>query len=172
MSILVTEALPTSNFHFDNRHNRVAKNALLSRSVKTFNKSPNGISLRALAPFFYACSLYTLVFTFFSLASRRDEASSKTGMDLIIQFIAQLLDPSQTESASLFVGDLISVLIKKGGDLINSILPELLNAVTVRLTDAKLPSFIQVGAQCLFQKDEELHQYINGTLNSILRCRL
>lgn len=84
---------------------------------------------------------------------RRDEASGKTGMDLIIQFIAQLLDPSQTESASLFVGDLISALIKKGGDLINSILPELLNAVTVRLTDAKLPSFIQVG--CAMHQNSE-----------------
>jgi len=87
---------------------------------------------------------------------RRDEASGKTGMDLIIQFIAQLLDPSQTESASLFVGDLISALIKKGGDLINSILPELLNAVTVRLTDAKLPSFIQVSAAQCFRTERRL----------------
>lgn len=65
-------------------------------------------------------------------------------MELIIQFIAKLLDPSQTESAALFVGDLISKLIKKGSDLVSPILPDLLNAVALRLADAKLPSFIQV----------------------------
>lgn len=75
---------------------------------------------------------------------RREPTSGKTGLELLLQFIAKLLDPSQSESAALFVGDLISKLIKKGGDLISPILPELLNAVTIRLVDAKLPSFIQV----------------------------
>lgn len=65
-------------------------------------------------------------------------------MELIIQFIAKLLDPSQSESAALFVGDLVSKLIKKGGDLVTSIIPDLLNAVTQRLAQAKLPTFIQV----------------------------
>ncbi|KAF8937564.1 armadillo-type protein [Dissophora ornata] len=73
----------------------------------------------------------------------RDAESGKTGLDLLIQFIAKLLDPSRTESAALFVGDLISKLIKKGGDRISPILPDLLKAVTLRLADAKLPSFIQ-----------------------------
>jgi hypothetical protein len=54
------------------------------------------------------------------------------------------LDPSQTESAALFVGDLISKLIKKGGDIVSPILPQLLDAVTRRLAEAKLPTFIQV----------------------------
>jgi len=75
---------------------------------------------------------------------RRDPSGGKNGMELIIQFIAKLLDPSQTESAALFVGDLISKLIKKGSDLVSPILPDLLNAVALRLADAKLPSFIQV----------------------------
>jgi hypothetical protein len=65
-------------------------------------------------------------------------------MELTIQFIAKLLDPSQTESAALFVGDLISKLIKKGGDLVSPILPQLLDAVTRRLAEAKLPTFVQV----------------------------
>lgn len=76
--------------------------------------------------------------------SRRDSASGKTGLDLLIQFIAKLLDPSQTESAALFVGDLVSKLITKGDNLVTPILPDLLRAVTIRLADAKLPSFIQV----------------------------
>ncbi|KAG0046042.1 hypothetical protein BGZ83_008754 [Gryganskiella cystojenkinii] len=73
----------------------------------------------------------------------REPSSGKSGLELLLQFIARLLDPTQSESAALFVGDLISKLIKKGGDLISPILPELLNAVAVRLADAKLPSFIQ-----------------------------
>jgi hypothetical protein len=75
---------------------------------------------------------------------RRDAASGKSGTDLLIQFIAKLLDPSQSESAALFVGDLVAKLIKKGEDLVTPILPDLLKAVTIRLADAKLPSFIQV----------------------------
>jgi len=75
---------------------------------------------------------------------RRDAASGKTGLELIIQFIAKLLDPSQTESAALFVGDMICKLIKKGGDLVAPIIPDLLNAVTLRLAEAKLATFIQV----------------------------
>ncbi|KAG0294306.1 hypothetical protein BGZ98_001817 [Dissophora globulifera] len=82
------------------------------------------------------------------IAEWNDAESGKNGLDLLIQFVAKLLDPAQTESAALFVGDLISKLIKKGGHRITSILPQLLNAVTVRLVDAKLPSFIQL---CLDQ---------------------
>ncbi|KAG0092221.1 hypothetical protein BGZ93_003846 [Podila epicladia] len=116
------------------------------------------------------CLIITIRKDVQQIAEWRDEASSKTGMDLIIQFIAQLLDPSQTESASLFVGDLISALIKKGGDLINSILPELLNAVTVRLADAKLPSFIQplimVFAQLCLNQHEVVINFLSGvTIN-------
>ncbi|KAG0068374.1 hypothetical protein BGZ89_004825 [Linnemannia elongata] len=77
------------------------------------------------------------------VAEWRDSASGKTGLDLLIQFIAKLLDPSQTESAALFVGDLVSKLITKGDNLVTPILPDLLRAVTIRLADAKLPSFIQ-----------------------------
>lgn len=78
------------------------------------------------------------------LVPRQDVASGKTGLEFIIQFIAKLLDPSQTESAALYVGDMISKLIMKGGDLVTPILPDLLNAVAQRLADAQLASFIQV----------------------------
>ncbi|KAG0321166.1 Importin 9 [Linnemannia gamsii] len=45
------------------------------------------------------------------IAEWRDAASGKSGTDLLIQFIAKLLDPSQSESAALFVGDLVAKLI-------------------------------------------------------------
>src|SRR4051794_38175995 len=65
-----------------------------------------------------------LTYIIYNYPIRRDASSGKTGLELIIQFIAKLLDPSQTESAALFVGDLISKLIKKGGDLVSPILPD------------------------------------------------
>ncbi|KAI1321026.1 hypothetical protein EDD11_008607 [Mortierella claussenii] len=100
------------------------------------------------------------------IAEWRDAASGKTGLELIIQFIAKLLDPSQTESAALFVGDLISKLIKKGGDLVSSILPDLLNAVTLRLAEAQLPTFIQplvmVFAQLCLNQHEVVINFLSG----------
>ncbi|KAF9571457.1 hypothetical protein EC968_000488 [Mortierella alpina] len=100
------------------------------------------------------------------LAEWRDASSGKTGLELVIQFIAKLLDPSQTESAALFVGDLISKLIKKGGDLVSPILPDLLNAVTLRLAEAKLPTFIHplvmVFAQLCINQHEVVINFLSG----------
>ncbi|KAG0235968.1 hypothetical protein BGW42_004423 [Actinomortierella wolfii] len=100
------------------------------------------------------------------IANWRDVSSGKTGLDLIIQFIAKLLDPSQTESAALFVGDLIAKLIKKGGDLIAPVIPEILNAVTLRLVDAKLPSFIHplvmVFAHLCLNQHEVVLNFLSG----------
>ncbi|KAG0350437.1 hypothetical protein BGZ54_003828 [Gamsiella multidivaricata] len=100
------------------------------------------------------------------VAEWRDAASGKTGLELVIQFIAKLLEPSQTESAALFVGDLISKLIKKGGDLVSPILPDLLNAVTLRLAEAELPTFIQplvmVFAQLCLSQHEVVINFLSG----------
>ncbi|KAF9103924.1 hypothetical protein BGX29_002731 [Mortierella sp. GBA35] len=100
------------------------------------------------------------------VAEWRDTVSGKTGLDLLIQFIAKLLDPSQTESSALFVGDLVSKLIKKGDNLVASILPQLLTAVTIRLADAKLASFIQplvmVFAQLCLNQHETIINFLSG----------
>ncbi|GJJ78574.1 importin-9 [Entomortierella parvispora] len=100
------------------------------------------------------------------IAEWRDAASGKTGLELIIQFIAKLLDPSQTESAALFVGDMICKLIKKGGDLVAPIIPDLLNAVTLRLAEAKLATFIQplvmVFAHLCLNQHEVVINFLSG----------
>ncbi|KAG9295192.1 hypothetical protein G9A89_006173 [Geosiphon pyriformis] len=75
--------------------------------------------------------------------ARWNDGSGKTGLDYIIQFIGKLLQPSESESAALFLGDLIVKLIHKAGDAIVTVLPELLRAVTARLETAKTPTFIQ-----------------------------
>lgn len=67
----------------------------------------------------------------------------QTGIDLILRFVSTLLDPSQSESSALFVGNLIIKLIQKGGDSLVPILPEILRAITIRLESATSPSFIQ-----------------------------
>ncbi|KAI1299168.1 hypothetical protein EDD11_006488 [Mortierella claussenii] len=101
------------------------------------------------------------------VAAWRDDESGKTGLDLLIQFIAKLLHPSQTESAALFVGDLISKLIKKGGDSVAPILPDILNAVTARLADAKLPSFIQPLVMVFVQLSLMQHETVINFLSGI-----
>ncbi|KAG0255861.1 hypothetical protein DFQ27_006018 [Actinomortierella ambigua] len=100
------------------------------------------------------------------IANWRDASSGKSGLDLTIQFIAKLLDPSQTESAALFVGDLIAKLIKKGGDLVAPVIPDLLNAVTLRLADAKLTTFIHplvmVFAHLCLNQHEVVLNFLSG----------
>ncbi|KAF9083483.1 hypothetical protein BGX23_011399 [Mortierella sp. AD031] len=112
------------------------------------------------------CLTYVVQKGVHQVAEWHDAASGKSGLDLTIQFIAKLLDPSQTESAALFVGDLITKLIKKGNDLISSILPDLLNAVTRRLAEAKLPTFIQplvmVFAQLCLTQHEVVINFLSG----------
>ncbi|KAG0276851.1 hypothetical protein BGZ95_006953 [Linnemannia exigua] len=101
------------------------------------------------------------------VAEWRDAASGKTGLDLLIQFIAKLLDPSQTESAALFVGDLVAKLIKKGDNLVAPILPDLLRAVTIRLSDAKLPSFIQPMVMVFAQLCLNQHETVINFLDTV-----
>ncbi|CAG8628530.1 5148_t:CDS:10, partial [Ambispora leptoticha] len=74
---------------------------------------------------------------------RLHEACSVTGLDYIIELIAKLLQPSESESAALFLGELIIKLIQKAGDLILAVLPDLLKAVATRLETAQTPTFIQ-----------------------------
>ncbi|KAJ3339970.1 Importin 9 [Gonapodya sp. JEL0774] len=53
------------------------------------------------------------------------------------------------ESASAFVGDLITKLIVKAGDLLSPVLEDLLRAVALKLGSAQTPTFIQNQAQII-----------------------
>jgi len=55
-----------------------------------------------------------------------------------------MLEPSQSDNASIFLGDLINKLILKGGNDIAQILPDLLSAITSRVAISKNTIFIQV----------------------------
>ena len=73
-----------------------------------------------------------------------NDGAGKSGLDYVIHFVARLLEPKNSASESLFVGDLIVNLIKKTGNNIASVLPELLNAVLIRLQNTDYQPFVQV----------------------------
>lgn len=70
-----------------------------------------------------------------------------TGSYYIAQFILRLLDTQTSESCAMYVGDLLTKLIQKssayGDTKIVEIIPQLLNALVVRLETADMPAHIQ-----------------------------
>ncbi|KAI8336598.1 armadillo-type protein [Chlamydoabsidia padenii] len=98
------------------------------------------------------------------------DQTGKSGLDYIIHFVAKLLEPTGTESEALFVGDLIVTMIQKIGNNIAPALPDLLNAVLVRLESTSYQPFIQslvlVFAQLInSQQDTVLGFLSNTTIN-------
>jgi len=80
-----------------------------------------------------------------------DPNTGKNGVVLIVEFIAKMLDPSQSDNASIFLGDLINKLILKGGNDIAQILPDLLTAITRRVAISRNTIFIQ-SMICVFSQ--------------------
>ncbi|KAJ1896839.1 hypothetical protein LPJ66_003750 [Kickxella alabastrina] len=70
------------------------------------------------------------------------DASGVSGLELVIRFIAVLLDPAASESAALFVGDLATkVVLKCSAFLAGDVLAELVRVATGRLATARTSSF-------------------------------
>lgn len=61
----------------------------------------------------------------------------------ILAVIAQQLQ-SEDESGGLVIGDLIIHLLRRAGDAIVPVLPQLLQAMVGRMTTAKTATFVQV----------------------------
>ena len=62
----------------------------------------------------------------------------------MLSLVAKLLEPSESESGGLFVGDLVIHLIRKAGSQLGPVLPDLLKAFVTRLATAETASFSQV----------------------------
>lgn len=75
--------------------------------------------------------------------SHRQSGSGQTGLAALFDIIALVLRPGRSESASLFIGDLVLHVFRRAGDAILPILPELLQALLLRLTTAKTSTFTQ-----------------------------
>lgn len=72
------------------------------------------------------------------------DRSGRDGLHTVLSFIARLLSPTENESSGLLVGDLIVHLLRNSGPSILPLLPEMLQAMIIRLTTAKTGTFIQV----------------------------
>ncbi|RKP07583.1 armadillo-type protein, partial [Thamnocephalis sphaerospora] len=81
------------------------------------------------------------------------DVSGRSGLERVLEYAAKLLDPQMSESAGATVGSLITCLVQKTGDRIQSSLPVLLNAVIVRLaasqTATQIQSLVMVFAELL-----------------------
>ncbi|KAJ1032127.1 hypothetical protein NDA18_001626 [Ustilago nuda] len=78
------------------------------------------------------------------LVDWKDPRTQSAAVDLMLQIIAKLLVPTNdSESGGLAVGDLVVALLRKTGDRIAHVLPQLLNAMVQRLATAQTATFSQ-----------------------------
>ncbi|KAK7464422.1 hypothetical protein VKT23_006589 [Stygiomarasmius scandens] len=70
------------------------------------------------------------------------DSSGQSGLDYVLRLVARILQ-SEDESAGLTIGELIIHLLRRAGDAIVPVLPELLHAMVTRMTTAKTASFVQ-----------------------------
>ncbi|KAJ8590544.1 ARM repeat-containing protein [Rhizopogon salebrosus TDB-379] len=70
------------------------------------------------------------------------DPSGQSGLDHVLKVIARLLQ-NDDESGGLVIGDLIIHLLRRAGEAILPVLPELLQAMVSRMLSAKTATFIQ-----------------------------
>jgi importin-9 len=69
--------------------------------------------------------------------------SGQSGLDNVLKLVAKLLQ-NEDESGGLVIGDLIIHLLRRAGESVLPVLPELLQAMVGRMTSAKTATFLQV----------------------------
>ncbi|KAG7100000.1 hypothetical protein E1B28_001788 [Marasmius oreades] len=68
--------------------------------------------------------------------------SSQSGLDYVLRLVAKILK-GEDESAGLTIGELIIHLLRRAGESVLPVLPELLHAMVSRMQTAKTATFIQ-----------------------------
>lgn len=76
------------------------------------------------------------------------DSNGHSGLDNVLTIVAKLL-ASQDESGGLVIGDLIIHLLRRAGEAVLPVLPELLQAMVGRMTSAKTATFLQVNSHDL-----------------------
>lgn len=76
------------------------------------------------------------------LLSWKDE-DGRNGLEYVLSLVAQILQ-SQDESGGLQIGDLIIHLLRRAGEAVLPVLPQLLQAMVSRMSNAKTATFLQV----------------------------
>ncbi|OSX67203.1 hypothetical protein POSPLADRAFT_1063974 [Postia placenta MAD-698-R-SB12] len=79
---------------------------------------------------------------FTQLRTWSDPTTGQSGLDSVLAVIAKQMQ-SQDESGGLVIGDLIIHLLRRAGEAVLPILPELLQAMINRMKSAKTATFIQ-----------------------------
>ncbi|KAH9923163.1 armadillo-type protein [Epithele typhae] len=77
------------------------------------------------------------------IVSWSDATTSQSGLDMVLQVIAKQLQ-SEDESGGLVIGDLIIHLLRRAGESVLPVLPQLLEAMVRRMRTAKTATFLQV----------------------------
>ncbi|PPQ86958.1 hypothetical protein CVT25_009780 [Psilocybe cyanescens] len=75
------------------------------------------------------------------ILSWKDE-SGRNGLEYVLSIVAQILQ-SQDESGGLQIGDLIIHLLRRAGEAVLPVLPQLLQAMVSRMNSAKTATFLQ-----------------------------
>ncbi|PBL00281.1 ARM repeat-containing protein [Armillaria gallica] len=68
--------------------------------------------------------------------------NGRSGLDYVLTLVAKVLQ-GEDESAGLTIGDLIIHLLRRAGDAVLPVLPDLLQAMVNRMVTAKTASFVQ-----------------------------
>ena len=71
------------------------------------------------------------------------DGSGRSGLDWVLALIARMLE-SPDESGGLQIGDLIIHLLRRAGEAVLPVLPQLLQAMVSRMKTAKTATFLQV----------------------------
>ncbi|SJX60888.1 related to KAP114-Member of the karyopherin-beta family, nuclear import [Sporisorium reilianum f. sp. reilianum] len=105
------------------------------------------------------------------LVDWKDPQTQTASVDLMLQIIAKLLVPTNdSESGGLAVGDLVVALLRKAGDRIAHVLPDLLNAMVQRVATAQTATFTQsliVPVAYLMHDNDEQAKQVMDLLESI-----
>ncbi|CAA7265862.1 unnamed protein product [Cyclocybe aegerita] len=71
-----------------------------------------------------------------------NDGSGRSGLEYVLSLTGRMLE-SQDESGGLQIGDLIIHLLRRTGDAVLPVLPQLLQAMVSRMTTAKTATFLQ-----------------------------
>lgn len=90
----------------------------------------------------------------FTLIVRKDptqllswtDGIGRTGLSNVLNLIARLLSPAESESGGLVIGDLIIHILRNTSDAVLPVLPDLMRALATRMASAKTVGLLQVSA--------------------------
>ncbi|KZT52890.1 ARM repeat-containing protein [Calocera cornea HHB12733] len=74
---------------------------------------------------------------------RYHNPQGQTGLQIMIQVLAHVLRPQESEAGGLWIGDLVVHLLRRAGDEMAAVLPDLLISLVTRLPTVKTAPFIQ-----------------------------